>query len=280
MSKKEQEKQDVRAGRPVVDQNRRAHVGRTIRKYRIAAGLDQAQLAELLGLSKTAVGSWEVSRTRPDIDTVPRLCNLLKIPVTELLDLPGETALPADERDLLKMYRMLDRYSRSTVYEIMDRLLFMQNSKEKERLRRMYAPLCLYEEAAAAGIGAPMSENAVSRTVYVPENKIPGGADAVIHVNGTSMEPTFPNGSYVYVTSGSAISYGQIGIFIVNGESFIKEYRPEGLISHNHRFRTISVSDDVDVRCFGRVTGLVAEGDIASGALLEKIEAAFEGENA
>ena len=277
MSEKDKrKKQNARTGRPTVDQERRAHVGQIIRKYRTGAGLDQAQLAERLGLTKNAIGGWELGRTRPDIDTVPRLCEALGIPITELLGVPGETALPVEERKLLDMYRQLDRYSRHTISDMMDRLLFLQDSKEKNRLRSTYAGLCLYEEAASAGVSAPMLDDAGSKMVYVPECKIPGGADTIIHINGTSMEPTFPNGSYVYVKTDSEISYGQIGIFIVNDESYVKEYRPEGLVSHNKRFKTISIGEDTVVRCFGRVTGIVDNGDIADGSLLEKIEAAFE----
>ena len=268
--------QEVRGGRPAVDRDRRAHVGQMIRRYRVRAGLDQAELAARLGFSKTAVGSWEVGRTRPDLDTLPRLCETLGIPVTELLGLPGEAALPGEDRDLLDLYHRLDRYNRHTVTQLMDRLLFRQDTEEKERLRAAYTDLVLYEEAAAAGIGAPMLEDAGSRRVYALRSRIPGGADTVIHVNGASMEPTFPNGGYVYVRSGGEVAPGQIGIFIVNNEAFIKEYRPEGLVSHNRRFQTIRIGEGTEVRCCGRVTGLVGEGDLASGSLLEKIETAFE----
>ena len=53
------------SGRPVVDTERRTHVGQVIRKYRIAAGMDQAALAAQLGYTKTAVGNWELGLTRP-----------------------------------------------------------------------------------------------------------------------------------------------------------------------------------------------------------------------
>ena len=93
------------------------------------------------------------------------------------------------------------------------------------------------------------------------------------------MEPTFKDGSYVYVEFGATVQPGQIGIFVVNGEAYIKEYQPDGLHSHNPRYKTIFTGEGVDVRCCGRVTGAVADGDIASGALVEKIEAAFDEED-
>lgn len=274
--KQAKKKQDSRSGRPVVSRDGRTHTGQVIRKYRAMAGIGQAELASKLGFTKTAVGNWELGLTRPDLDTVPRLCDALRIPVTELLGLPAEAALPAGERCLLDMYRQLDRYNRHTVSLMMERLLFRQDTAEKARLRNAYQELRLYEEAAAAGIGVPMQDDSESEIVYAPKSKIPGNADAVIRVNGASMEPVYPHGCCVYVSSGQDVAYGQTGIFIVNGEAFIKEYQPEGLVSLNRRFRPIRVGEGADVRCCGRVVGIVDEGDIASGALLEKIEAAFE----
>lgn len=262
-------------GRPVVDTERRTHVGQVIRKYRIAAGMDQAALAAQLGYTKTAVGNWELGLTRPDIDNVPRLCKILGIPVTELLGMEQETALPAEDRRVLDAYHQLGKFDRNTVWQLMDRLLFVQNDKEQARLRRAYLPLCRYEEAAAAGIGAPMQDYTETERVYVLAKNVPHGTDSIVHVNGRSMEPTFKDGSYVYVEMGAAVQPGQVGIFVVNGEAFIKEYQPDGLHSHNPRYKTIFTGEGVDVRCCGRVTGAVTEGDIAAGALLEKVEAAF-----
>ncbi len=276
--KQSMKKRNTQSGRPVIDRERRIHIGQTIRKYRTKAGMDQASLAGILGLSTTAVGSWELGVSRPDVDTVPRVCEILHIPVTELLGLPTEAALPTEDRSILDMYHQLDKFNRHTIKQLMDRLLFQQDSNEKARLRDTYRGLVLYEEAAAAGIGTPMLDDSEASTVYIPKNKIPGSANAIIHVNGTSMEPTYPHGCYVYVSTDQQVSYGQIGIFIVNGESYIKEYQPEGLVSHNGHYKTIRISDGSEARCFGLVTGIVEDGDIAAGSLLEKIETAFEEE--
>lgn len=266
----------ARAGRPAIDPERRGRTGRAIRQYRLAAGLDQAALAARLGYTKTAVGNWELGLTRPDLDVLPRLCEVLGVPVTELLGLPPQDPLAEEDRALLQTFRRLDRYNRRTAVQLMDRLLFQQDRQAREKLRSAYTPLSLFEEAAAAGIGAPMTEDGAAGVVYALRARVPGGADCVIRVNGASMEPAYPDGSFVYVNSRQPAAYGQTGIFIVNGEAFIKDYRPEGLVSRNRRYRTIYTGEGADVRCCGRVTGLVGEGDLASGSLLEKIETAFE----
>lgn len=277
MAKQATEKKKRSAiGRPLIDTERRTHVGQIIRKYRRAAGMDQATLAAKLGYTKTAIGNWELGLSRPDVDNVPKLCKELNIPVTELLGMDQEAALPLEDKSLLEMYHGLDKFNRHTIRQIMDRLLFQQDSKEKERLRHSYMSLCLYEEAAAAGIGAPMQDYVENKTVYVLGKNVPHGTNGIIHVNGQSMEPTFSDGSYVYIDSTAEVQPGQIGIFIVNGESFIKEYQPDGLYSHNTRYKPITITEGSDIRCCGKVTGLVVQGDIATGALAEKIEAVFE----
>ena len=124
-----------------------------------------------------------------------------------------------------------------------------------------------------------MLEDGGRETVYALSARVPGGADSVIHVNGRSMEPTYPDGSYVYVDTRAEVRPGQVGIFILNGESYIKEFRPDGLYSHNQRYRPVPFRADSDLRCCGRVTGLVGEDDIAGAALAEKIEAAFAEED-
>ena len=262
-------------GRPVIDSERRTHVGQVIRKYRLAAHMDQPTLAARLGYTKTAIGNWELGLARPDIDNVPRLCRELRIPVTELLGLPAETALPAEDQSVLAMYHALDRYDQNTVRLLMERLMFQQDRKEKDRLRRTYVPLCLYEDAAAAGIGSSMLEYAENDTVYALGANVPYGTNGIIHVNGHSMEPTYRDGSFVYVDTEAEVQPGQVGIFIVNGEAFIKEYRTDGLYSHNARYKPILLDENSDARCCGRVTGAVGDGDIAAGALAEKVEAAF-----
>ncbi len=262
--------------RPAADASVTAHIGQVIRRYRLDARLGQADLAEQLGVTKTAVGNWELGLTRPDIGTLPRLCEALDLPVTELLGMKAEAALPRQDRAFLDTFRLLDRYDRTTVLELMQRLQFRQDAQEKRRLRSLYRPLCLYEEAAAAGVGSPMQDRAENKTLFLLSDRVPHGTDGVIHVNGRSMEPDYPNGSFVYVDTSVRVLPGQVGIFIVNGESFIKQFQPDGLYSLNPRYRPIRFDDGTEIRVFGRVTGLVGAQDIAPDPLAEKIQAAFD----
>ena len=55
--------------------------GEIIREYRIKKGMTQGELGALVRVKKNAVGAWEAGRSRPDLASVPILCNTLGIPI-------------------------------------------------------------------------------------------------------------------------------------------------------------------------------------------------------
>ena len=266
------ERKQRKNGRPAIDEERRARTGQLIRKYRIAAGMDQAALATVLGYTKTAIGNWELGLTRPDLDVIPILCRRLRIPVNELLDMDAEVCLPAEDRALLSSFHLLNKYNRKTVCQLIDRLSFAQDEEIRSNLRRQYRPISLYEEPAAAGVGTPMVSDGSGVTAYVRADT-PG--NCLIRVNGRSMEPVYPHNRYVYVDTSADVGIGQVGIFIVNGESYIKERQADGLHSYNPRFPTTVPGPDSVLSFFDRVLGLVEEDDLATGEKAEQVEAAF-----
>ncbi|MDO4602370.1 MAG: S24 family peptidase, partial [Eubacteriales bacterium] len=81
------------------------------------------------------------------------------------------------------------------------------------------------------------------------------GADFIIGVNGDSMEPTYKDGDLVYVEKRQIIETGEIGVFILNNECFIKEAGEDGLISHNKKYGVIPGSENI--QCVGKVLGKV-----------------------
>ena len=55
------------------------YFGEIIRRGRKEAGLTQRQLAGQLGVSNTSVSNWEKDLSRPDADTIARLCRILNL---------------------------------------------------------------------------------------------------------------------------------------------------------------------------------------------------------
>ncbi|MBQ8398031.1 MAG: helix-turn-helix transcriptional regulator [Clostridia bacterium] len=60
------------------------NIGNTIRTRRRAKDMTQENLAELLGVSVSAVSLWETEKTMPDITLIPALCSVLDISADEL----------------------------------------------------------------------------------------------------------------------------------------------------------------------------------------------------
>lgn len=59
--------------------------GAHIRELRLKKGMTQQQLAEKLGITGAAVGTWENNRARPRLDKLNELADLLDVPSAELL---------------------------------------------------------------------------------------------------------------------------------------------------------------------------------------------------
>ncbi|MGM9683842.1 MAG: S24 family peptidase, partial [Eubacteriales bacterium] len=73
------------------------------------------------------------------------------------------------------------------------------------------------------------------------------------------MEPSFHDGDKVFVEKRADIEKGDIGIFVVNGDVFIKELGIKCLISHNKAYKPIPLLSSDSIYCCGRVLGVVEE---------------------
>lgn len=62
----------------------REYLANTLYDLRVNAGMTQAQLAKLLGLSHYTVSSWELGKCYPRVDTLPRLAAALGVTVADL----------------------------------------------------------------------------------------------------------------------------------------------------------------------------------------------------
>ena len=82
-------------------------------------------------------------------------------------------------------------------------------------------------------------------------------SDYVISVDGDSMEPTFSDGDKLLVQHTDSVNVGEIGIFIIDGQSYVKEFGEDRLISHNSKYPDIIPSEYSDFRCVGKVIGVM-----------------------
>lgn len=86
-------------------------VGPELRERREGAGMTQAELGSLVGVSGSAVGQWEQGRTRPAWKQVQRLADVFGVTVVSPVNDPNEWGqrLDALQHDLELQAEVLDR---------------------------------------------------------------------------------------------------------------------------------------------------------------------------
>ena len=237
--------------------------GDLIRRQRKEKKMNQEELGALVKVGKNAVGAWEAGRSRPDVGSVPVICEALGLSLEEFFGFPDKSGengeysgISGEERaDLLRRYGVLNPYNRQVIMRQMDMLHQMQ---EDTRKPRKIIRLFRNELAASAGPGETL-EATRGEEVYLFADQATETADEIIRVNGNSMEPTFMDGDLVLVKHTSRVRPGEIGVFICGDTGYIKEYREDGLHSHNPAYAPLVFSENEPVHCVGRVLGRVRE---------------------
>ena len=232
-------------------------IGEQIKKYRNIKGMTQQDIADALGESSgRVIYNWEKGIGRPDCDKLARLCDLLGVSADELIGCKSMSQRPtATEWNTLQKYRALDEHGKEVVDYMID-----SEYKRVTALTRKPKPRMLkidwYALPASAGTGNILDSD-LAEELFVPESAEAEQADFVISVGGDSMEPTYHDGDKVFVEKCDAVDVGEVGIFVVNGDVYIKEFGNKGLISHNEKYKPIRIGENDSVYCCGRVIGIV-----------------------
>ena len=231
-------------------------LGAQIKKYRDLRNMTQKQLAEKLGESSgSVIYNWEKGIGRPDCDKLVKLCDTLDISADELLGCKSMAQRPTVvEWETIQKYRALDEHGK----EIVDYIIDSEYKRVATMVRKPKARMLkvdFYNYPASAGTGNFL-ENERPEQILVKECTEAEEADYAIPVSGDSMEPTYHDGDKVFVEKCSSVNIGEVGIFVVNGDVYIKELGNKCLISHNEKYKPIRIGESDSVYCCGRVIGI------------------------
>jgi len=114
----------------------RPRQGELLRQFRLAAGLSQRELAELIGETQQNVAFWEQSDKPPRSDVLPRLAQALGVRVEDLLQ-PGAESLrrsgPAGKlRKVFEEVSALPRRQQDKVVEFVSAFVCQYRQGQKE----------------------------------------------------------------------------------------------------------------------------------------------------
>lgn len=206
------------------------------------------------GGTKGVLSGWKKG-VLPNSEIVMNLSVLLKVPTDVLLF--GDKKNPSlqdDEKELIEYYQKLPEREQQRLIGRAATLAEMYNEQVNEPNPLQLIPTYYISNRVSAGFGEYLEDYEQGKTVYVPDTPESRKADFVLTISGDSMEPKFHDGDNILVRSQPTIEIGQIGIFDVDGEGFIKKFGSEQLISLNNKYPNIPLNNRY-VRCFGLVLG-------------------------
>lgn len=232
-----------------------------LRERREQLGLTQGEVAFLLGITPGAVGNYENGVSTPKADILFKVFDALKCDANylfqdEMRELTADDSATPDEMEhLVKKYRSLDRYGKETVDYILDRESGRTNQLQKATAYTgTTIPVRLinyYYRLASAGTGQILFDMPPTKKIDIPDTSKNRRADYAIGVNGDSMEPIYSDGDILLVEMTEKIEPGDIGIFSVNGECYVKKFGGKELISLNTKYPNIQLNETS--KCMGKV---------------------------
>ena len=234
-----------------------------IRHYREGLGMEQKALAAMVGVTANAVSNWERGRARPDVNLLPDICEALQITLYQLYGLDDPSVkYTAVEDTFIENYRQLTPGHQYALRAMAQNLLQVQQAEGCREIHK----LTRFEHQLAAGIGDPSEFEDSGTPIYVYDDSLTCRADCVFTVNGDSMEPDYPDSCMVLVkriSDSGELTSGDIGAFMIDNETYIKEYQPAGLHSLNPAYPVMRFSEFEHVYLIGRVIGVLNDEDIA-----------------
>lgn len=237
-------------------------LGNRIRMAREAKAMIQDQLAAAVGVSSgKVIWTWEKGSAKPDAEKLALLCEILDVTPSYILGYypKSEFTLSEVEKDMIKRYRALDEHGK-TMADYVIESEYSRVESDSETVKRKYRNIIYYSHPASAGTGFYL-DGVNGGNIRVPVNSMTDDTDYIIPISGDSMTPDFHNGDKVCVRKQPQINIGDVGIFVVNSEVYIKELGQGRLISHNERYRDIILHPDDSVTCLGYVLGVLDETD-------------------
>jgi SOS-response transcriptional repressor LexA len=217
--------------------------------------ISQADLAKELNacgheLSNKTISKWENGQGEPDASVFIDLCRILGI--VDIYEAyygtnPNNPLSELNDEGKQKVYEYANLLIGSGQYQ---KTISPVRSFDDRTIR-------LYEQSVSAGPGNFLSDDCY--TLISVGNDVPRNADFCLRISGNSMEPRFHDGQIVYILQQNTLENGEIGIFLLDGEAYIKKFQNDQnghfLISLNKDYAPIPIEPYSEFSILGKVIG-------------------------
>lgn len=247
-------------------------VGELISFFRKQSGMTIDELAAKSGVPKGTLNKIIGGVTKaPTLDNMKSIAKALGKTLADFDDIPTAAKKPqniaeatpgklsAEEQAHIKKYRSLDPYGKEAVDGVLDveyrRCTAEAAAKTEPPKEAACVVLPFFRQPSSAGPGQPFNDER-SEEIRMKKDP-PKGTSYITVVSGRSMEPTYNDGDLIFVCGIPEIRKGQIGIFSMDGQQYVKELGDGVLLSHNPAYGPRPMTDDI--RCQGLVLGVCDE---------------------
>lgn len=237
--------------------------GQRLVASREKCNMSQKELAERLGITPTRLNYWEKDKREPAIEMIKSIAQILDIDANYLIGYqPKSKTAPSISDEAMKLAQdydtRMDNWGRKQVRSTADIEIARcseQAKAQKEQPKRPRPTVTLRrpltQVAAAEGAGAFLLDSDYDEVV-VELNEYTQKADIILKVVGRSMEPAIHDGDHILVREQPSVEMGKIGVFIIDGNGFLKQSAPDRLISLNPNVPDVMIADQQTAECYGK----------------------------
>ena len=236
-------------------------IGSRIKELRELNGISRNEFASMLGVT---VSNYENDVSSPKEPILFKIIESLNCDANYIFQ--DSVKIKTQQNDVtlaeyehIKKYRGLDDHGKEIVDYALD--------KETERIQKFgrlgessntTVPfpkrlISYYFKNASAGTGQLVIDNLPDKDIEIPDKPEYRNVSYAIGVNGSSMEPAFQDGDILLVEATQEIEVGDVGIFQINNECFVKKLGEKELISLNKDYKNIPL--DETALTLGKVIG-------------------------
>ncbi|HHA6822149.1 TPA: LexA family transcriptional regulator [Staphylococcus aureus] len=220
--------------------------------------ISQSELSRRTGIGRNSISDYLNGKYEAKQDKVFELAKALNVNEAWLMGFDISKNRKIENNDIASIYSKLTPPRQKNVLNYANEQLDEQNTKGDN-----IVDINSYKQDRIAVnvngcVSAGVGERLHGETLFTEMVKAPiPPHDLALKVNGDSMEPMFKDGEIIFVEKTHNIKNGQIGIFIIEEEAYVKKVFVEDdrltLVSLNKEYRNLHFYRNESVRLVGKV---------------------------
>ncbi|MFQ3904495.1 XRE family transcriptional regulator [Staphylococcus sp. 50Mo3-1] len=222
--------------------------------------IDDTKLGGLVDVNRTTITRWRTGVRSPKLEKLPEIASVFNVtPIDLLKENMSEVSNENIITQINEVSSKLEEKRQKRVLAYAEHHYSVQQQGENIIYLQSYKDSKTEEVTVNGYVSAGTGETLVDDiefTVNYPAGVVPPH-DFALQVNGDSMEPLFEDKEIIFIEKTNSINSGQIGVFIIDGEAFIKKVFIEldhiRLVSLNKKYNDLYFYKEQSIELVGRV---------------------------